>query len=72
MLMLMISGGTVSDVPDHADNWITPAHRHHRLPRQKVFNHHMLPKTTAPSITSRRYKPNFHHHINSYPKLFKI
>ena len=80
MLMLMISGGTVSDVPNYADNWISPAHWHHRLPRQKVFNHHInnhfnhhIPqKTTAPSITSWRYKPNFQHHLICYPKLFWI
>ena len=80
MLMLMISGRTVSDVPNYADNWISPAHWHHRLPRQKVFNHHInnhfnhhIPqKTTALSITSWRYKPNFQHHLICYPKLFWI
>ena len=39
MLMVMLSDCSVSDVPNHADCWISSAHWHHPLPSQKVPIH---------------------------------
>ena len=36
--LLLFSDRPLSDVPDHARSWVTPAHQHHRLPRQEVCN----------------------------------
>ena len=56
MLKLMLSDCTVSDVPNDADSWINPAHRHRRLPCQKVHTLQLhfvtaLPQSQLPPIT---------------------